>query len=97
MTHIIDWSAVRPADVEAAIEEFDRLGPTAFFAQNGFAPATTYELFWNGSTYPPKAILGRAYEISTTTCLASRDFEGGKSGAVKILRRLGFEVEPKRM
>jgi hypothetical protein len=27
--------------------------------------------------------------------LASRDFEGGKSGAVKVLGELGFTVEPR--
>jgi hypothetical protein len=46
--------------------------------------------------YPPKAILGTAYEFATGERLASGDFEGGKSGAVKLLGELGFTVEQRR-
>jgi len=42
---------------------------------------------------PPKAILGTAYEFATGRRLASTDFEGGKSGAVKVLGKLGFTVQ----
>ncbi len=34
-----------------------------------------------------------AYEFATGGRLASGDFEGGKSGAVKVLGSLGFTVE----
>jgi hypothetical protein len=37
--------------------------------------------------------LGTAYELATGQRLASRDFEGGKSGAVAVLRNLGFTIE----
>jgi hypothetical protein len=67
----------------------------AFFAEHGFAPATTYELVWEQRSYPPKAILGTAYEFATGQRLASTDFEGGKTGAVKILGQLGFAVRNK--
>jgi muconolactone delta-isomerase len=43
--------------------------------------------------YPPKAILGTAYELATGHRLASDDFEGGKAGAVRVLEQLGFTVE----
>jgi hypothetical protein len=43
--------------------------------------------------YPPKAILGTACEFATGQRLASGDFEGGKSGAVKVLGNLGFAVQ----
>jgi hypothetical protein len=33
--------------------------------------------------------LGTAYEFATGTRLASGDFEGGKTGAVKVLGKLG--------
>jgi hypothetical protein len=36
--------------------------------------------------------LGVAYEFATGQRLASPDFEGGKSGAVKVLGNLGFTV-----
>jgi hypothetical protein len=86
------WDQVTRAEVERAIEEYDRLGPQGFFAEHGFAPTTTYELIWEERRYPPKAILGTAYEFATGRRLASGDFEGGKSGAVKVLGKLGFTV-----
>jgi hypothetical protein len=45
---------------------------------------------------PHKAILGTAYELATGQRLNPGDFEGGKGGAVTVLRNLGFEVEEKR-
>ncbi|WP_198682161.1 hypothetical protein [Kribbella rubisoli] len=83
-----------PAEVERALAEYDRLGPKAFFAEHGFAPTTTYELVWQERTYPPKAVLGTAYEFATGQRLAPTDFEGGRSGAVKVLGVLGFTVRP---
>ena len=91
MTHPA-WDRVTRDDVERAIGEYDQLGPDAFFATHGFAPATSYDLVWKGRPYQPKAILGTAYELATGQRLASADFEGGKSGAVKVLGRLGFDV-----
>ena len=90
------WDKVTRADVVRAIEEYDRLGPDQFFAAHGFAPTKTYELVWENRPYPPKALLGTAYELATGRRLASGDFEGGKSGAVKVLGGLGFDVRPKR-
>ncbi|MEV4347212.1 hypothetical protein AB0J83_22375 [Actinoplanes sp. NPDC049596] len=86
------WDNVNRADVERAVAEYDRLGPESFFARHGFAPTTTYELVVKGRSYPPKAILGVAYEFATGHRLASADFEGGRSGAVKVLAALGFDV-----
>ena len=90
------WNRVTRDDVMRAIREYDRLGPEGFFAAHGFAPTTTYELVWDQRRYPPKAILGTAYEFATSQRLASGDFEGGKTGAVKILGRLGFTVQARR-
>jgi hypothetical protein len=72
------------------------LGPEAFFARHGFAPTTTYDLVWDKRRYPPKAILGTAYEFATGQRLGSGDFEGGKTGAVAVLAKLGFTVEARR-
>ena len=79
-----------------AMKEYDRLGPERFFAEHGFAPTKTYELVSEDRRYPPKAILGAAYEFATGKRLASGDYEGGKSGAVKVLGALGFTVQEKR-
>jgi len=60
------------------------------------ATASTYELAWQKRRYPPKATLGTAYEIATGRRLGSGDFEGGKTGAVRVLGQLGFTVQEKR-
>lgn len=93
MSHTPDWDKVSRDDVTRAIQEYDRLGPDQFFAQHGYAPTTTYELIWNDRSYPPKALLGTAYEFATGQRLASGDFEGGKAGAVRVLGKLGFTVQ----
>ena len=95
MTHAIEWDKVTHDDVVRAIREYDRLGPEQFFAAHGYAPTTTYDLIWEQRPYPPKAILGTAYELAVGQRLASADFEGGKSGAVKVLGALGFDVQPR--
>ena len=91
----VTWDRVTRTEVVRAIEEYDRLGPQAFFSVHGFAPTTTYDLVWDARRYPPKAILGTAYEFATGQRLASGDFEGGKTGAVKVLGELGFTVQPR--
>jgi len=91
-----NWDPVTRTEVLHAIREYDRLGPEEFFAAHGFAPTTTYDLVWDQRRYPPKAILGTAYELATGQRLASGDFEGGKSGAVKVLQKLGFIVQERQ-
>jgi hypothetical protein len=93
---VVAWDRVTHDDVVRAIQEYDRLGPEQFFAAHGFGPTTTYDLLWEERLYPPKAILGTAYELATSQRLASGDFEGGKSGAVRVLGKLGFTIQPRR-
>jgi len=90
------WDPVTRTEVLRAIKDYDQLGPEAFFSAHGFGPTTTYDLVWDERRYPPKAILGTAYEFATGQRLASEDFEGGKTGAVKVLGQLGFTVQPRR-
>jgi hypothetical protein len=92
---MVAWDDVTHDDVVRAIKEYDRLGAEAFYSAHGFGPTTTYDLLWEKRLYPPKAVLGTAYEFATGQRLASGDFEGGKSGAVKVLGNLGFTVQPK--
>jgi hypothetical protein len=40
--------------------------------------------------------LGTGYEFATGQRLASGDFEGGKTGAVEVLGKLGFTIQPRR-
>jgi hypothetical protein len=93
---MVAWDSVTHKHVLSAIEEYDRLGPQQFFSKHGFAPTTTYELAWKNQRYPPKAILGVAYEFATGKRLAASDFEGGKTGAVMVLGKLGFSIEEKQ-
>ena len=93
---MVAWDQVTRDHVLRAVKEYDRLGPERFFAEHGFAPTTTYDLAWEERLYPPKAVLGAAYELAVGQRLASADFEGGKSGAVKVLGQLGFTVQEKR-
>jgi hypothetical protein len=95
MAHVV-WDRVTRDDVMRAIQEYDQLGPEGFFSEHGFGPATTYDLVSGERRYPPKAILGTAYELATGQRLASGDFEGGKSGAVTVLGKLGFTIQHKR-
>jgi hypothetical protein len=89
----VAWDPVTRDDVLRAMQEYDRLGRAAFFAAHDFGPATTYDLVRGERRYPPKAILGTAYEFAVGQRLAPGDFEGGKSGAVAVLGKLGFAVE----
>jgi hypothetical protein len=93
---MVTWDRVTRDDVLHAIQEYDRLGPKGFFSAHGFAPTTTYELVWDERRYPPKAILGTAYELAMGQRLSSGDFEGGKSGAVRVLGQLGFNVQQRQ-
>jgi hypothetical protein len=92
---MVTWDRVTREDVIRAIREYDRLGPQRFFSEHGFAPTTTYQLVSDKRRYPPKAILGTAYEFATGNRLNSSDFEGGKAGAVRVLEELGFTIEKK--
>jgi hypothetical protein len=94
MAHLV-WDNVTRSEVLRATKEYDRLGPERFFAEHGFAPTTTYELVLGERRYPPKAILGTAYEFATGERLGSGDFEGGKTGAVAVLGKLGFTIQEK--
>jgi hypothetical protein len=93
--HVVKWDRVTRDHVSRALHEYDRLGPEQFFSEHGFAPTTTYELVWDRRRYPPKAVLGAAYEFATGQRLGSGDFEGGKTGAVKVLGKLGFTMKKK--
>jgi hypothetical protein len=93
---MVSWDRVSHADVVRAIHEYDRIGADRFFSDHGFGPSRSYELVWEHRRYPHKAILGTAYEFATGERLGSGDFEGGKSGAVAVLAKLGFSIEARQ-
>jgi hypothetical protein len=94
--NMVTWDRVTKNDVIRALREYDRLGSEKFHAQHGFSRSLTYDLLWEKRRYPPKAILGTAYEFATGKRLLPGDFEGGKTGAVRVLGELGFNIQPHR-
>jgi hypothetical protein len=90
----VNWDPVTRTDVLSAIRAYDVLGPERFFSQHGFAPTTTYELIWDERHYPPKAILGTAYELATGRRLASSDFEGGRRAPSRCSANWGSPSRP---
>jgi hypothetical protein len=59
----VAWNQVTPGDVQRAIEEYDRLGPDAFFAAHGFAPTTTYDLVRGGAPLPAEGDPGHRLRV----------------------------------
>lgn len=79
------------AHVIAAIEDLDH-GVTTDFSES-----TGYDLIHEGRRYPPKAVLGLAAYHAAAVRIGPYDFKGGESSrAFRVLRRLGFTIEPKR-
>jgi MoxR-like ATPase len=84
--------------VVAAMDEFDRLGRSAFLAKYGFGEAKQFFVRRDGRLYDSKAIAGAAFGIQHPErgALSASEFSGGETGAVRVLRGLGFEVEDQR-
>ncbi len=73
-----------------AIEDFRQGVP------HEFGESTKYDLVHDGERLPPKAIVGLAARQATGILLTPRDFSGGEeSVCFRLLRELGFTVEPK--
>ena len=82
------------AAVHEAIEEYDRLGETAFLEKYGYGAAQKYLLVVDGKAYDSKAILGVAhgYQFREKGPLDSGEFSGGAATVVPKLEKLGFTV-----
>lgn len=60
------------------------------------AESTGYDLVFQGGRYPPKLVLSLAVKHATGEELDRGAFAGGEeSSAFRLLRSLGFEIEPK--
>ncbi|WP_236581546.1 hypothetical protein [Hydrogenophaga sp. BPS33] len=85
-----------PAAVQAALDEFSRLGRTAFLSRYGFGKSRDF-LVRDGKTgqlCDSKAIVGAAFghQFPDEGPLKTADFSGGEATVVPRLQRLGFEV-----
>ena len=76
--------------LEKAIGEIDKGG-----VRKG-RYSSTYDLFYNGKSYPPKLVISIANRYANGSELDSNDFDGGKgSAAFELLEKEGFEIIPK--
>ncbi|WP_119157857.1 DUF3883 domain-containing protein [Caldimonas tepidiphila] len=85
-----------PAAVQAALDEFGKLGRTAFLQRYGFGKSKDF-LVKNpasGQLCDSKAVAGAAfgYQFPEEGPLKAGDFSGGEATVVPKLRGLGFEV-----
>jgi putative restriction endonuclease len=77
-------------DVLAAIRKLDAR------VKHGFDDSWGYDLVYKNRRYPPEAVLGIAAERLTGRFLRPNEFAGGQSSkSTRVLRELGFVVEPK--
>jgi hypothetical protein len=88
-----------PAAINAAMDEFDRIGRTDFLQKYGFGPSRTYFVCRDDKYYDSKAIAGAAlgFQHPEMGALRSDDFSGGENTVVPLLEKLGFSVERKNL
>jgi hypothetical protein len=85
-----------PAAVQAALDEFVRLGRTAFLKHYGFGKSRDYLVCdpRTGAQCDSKAIVGAAFghQFPEEGALTPSDFSGGEATVVPKLQSLGFTV-----
>jgi len=85
-----------PAAVQTALDEFVRIGRTAFLARYGYGKSRDFVIrdSHSGQLCDSKAIVGAAfgYQFPEEGPLKHGDFSGGEATVVPRLQRLGFEV-----
>lgn len=82
--------------VEAALDEFDQIGRTAFLEKYKFGPAINYFIERDGKHYDSKAIYGAAHQLQFPEdgAISSHDFSGGAQAVVSPLKALGYQFAP---
>lgn len=82
--------------VEAALDEFVRIGRDAFLQKYHFGPAKEFFVLHpaTGLACDSKAVVGAAYGLQFVAHgpLRPKDFSGGQATVVKVLKGLGFEL-----
>ena len=70
-----------PAAVDAAMNEFDRIGRDNFLHKYGFGPSRAYFVSRDGKYYDSKAIVGAAhrYQYPQKGQLRADNFSGGEN------------------
>lgn len=92
----VNLNKLSPWAVEAALDEFVRIGRDAFLQKYRFGPARDYFVVHptNGEACDSKAVIGAAYglQFSEHGPLRPQDFSGGQATVVRVLRGLGFDL-----
>ena len=83
------WNNVERKHVIKAIRKFEKLNPDYPKPRNTF-------LIYNGKRYPAKHIRGLAFEIANNKEIKKSEYSGGQE-TVNFFRKLGFEVEYKKV
>ena len=85
---------INRACVEAALDEFDKMGRDRFLEFYGYGPARRYWLEHHGRHYDSKAIVGVAHKWTAAGAqpLSPSDFSGGAAKVQPLLEKLGFTV-----
>ena len=85
-TDVIDWNQITGQAVEQALDEIDVKGiPRERMS-------TRYALEARGKRYPPKYVVGLAYEKATGKPVRPSEFGGGEGYANDTLRSLGYSI-----
>lgn len=83
--------------IEAALDEFVRIGRDAFLQKYRFGPARDHFVTHpvSGAACDSKAVVGAAYGLQFPEHgpLRPQDFSGGQATVVRVLRVLGFELK----
>ena len=89
LSELTDRSAV-----ERALEECVELGPEQFRARYGLEQSRDYFVPFRGILCDSKPVLSVAYrnQYPERGLLRVQEFSGGTGGAVRALRRLGFDT-----
>lgn len=82
--------------VEAALDEFVRVGRDTFLHKYRFGPARDFFVLHHRTGEPcdSKAVIGAAFGLQFPEHgpLRAQDFSGGQATVVRTLRGLGFEL-----
>lgn len=85
-----------PAAVQAAMDEFSKLGRTAFLKRYGYPKSKDYVVKnpRSGDWCDSKAIVGVAFgrQFPNQGALKACDFSGGEMTVVPLLRAMGYEI-----
>jgi len=84
----------KPEYILKAINEYDRLGRELFLKTYKYGPSKQYLLHHKGHLYDSKAIVGVAHKYARPDIgpISSGIHFGGMQHAVKLLQKLGFEI-----